>query len=117
MSDEPTRHLIRPWLAEFSAPDRERAFRAYETRAAKRGISLAVAVIVLGDLTSAWFEWQLSSARVPEHVGHLMAVRASVLVAAAVLAAGMRWWPRPSPMAWTLFGLCGVVAIMQVTSY
>jgi signal transduction histidine kinase len=79
---------------------------------------LAALAILLGDLGSAWFDWQRFSTRAPEHVWHLMSVRAAVLVAAVVLAAGARWWRRPKPMAWTLLGICLVVSLMQaVVSY
>ena len=110
---DPSPPTIRPWLAEFSSPAQELAFRAHEISAGKRAFYLAALAIVAGDLGSAWFDWQRFSSPAPDSVWRLMAVRASVLVAAALLAAGARWWPKPKPMAWTMLCLCLVVSLMQ----
>jgi signal transduction histidine kinase len=118
MFDDPSHPTIRPWLAEFGSPAREHAFRAHETGAAQRGFLLAALVIALGDLASAWFDWERFSARAPDRVWRLLAVRVLVLVAAALLGAGALRWRRARPMAFTLLGVCLAVSLMQaVASY
>jgi signal transduction histidine kinase/ActR/RegA family two-component response regulator len=118
VTDGSSRFAIRPWLAEFRSPVRERAFREQETKASASGVRLGVAVMVVADLVSVWFDWRLFSARSPEHLPHLMLARAVLFVAVLTPAAALRWWPRPTHVAWTLFAGSAVVATAQaVVSY
>ncbi|HEX7598557.1 MAG TPA: ATP-binding protein [Polyangia bacterium] len=107
---------IRPWLAEFALPERERAFRDAEIKATVRGVHLGLAVAVAANLLSMWFEWRTFGQVPLAHFFHILAARVMLLTVVCGMLLVLRW--RPRAFAWAvLIGAVALAAMQCVVAY